>query len=69
MRRDLELLGVPAAHRGERLDMAVIKKAYWKCARETHPDVTSNPAMNKLFLDYQAAYERLTEVARQQKAA
>ena len=68
VRKDLALLGVPPPRRGERLDVAAIKKAYWKRARETHPDLTSNPAMNKLFLDYQAAYERLSEVARQQAA-
>ena len=69
VRKDFELLGVPPPRRGERLDVAAIKKAYWKRARETHPDLTSNPSMNKLFLDYQAAYERLTEMARQQQAA
>lgn len=69
LRKDLELLGLPAPRRGERLDPVAIKRAFWRRARETHPDVTSNPALHKRFIEYQAAYERLSEVARQQQAA
>jgi len=68
VKKDLELLGVRPPRAGEHLDLAAIKSAYRRLARESHPDVTSNKSLNKRFIEYTAAYERLKELAQQHAA-
>ena len=57
-----EVLGVPRDATGDE-----IKKAYRKLARELHPDVNPDPAIQERFKEVTAAYDTLSDPQKRQQ--
>jgi len=63
-------LGLEPVRRGQPIDLASIKKAHKRLAREYHPDFTANdPARTKKFVEKQTVYKELMGLVEAQNDA